>query len=658
MGIRPRRRYQTVAELYAALYKEKAIETEAEETGAEGMAAASLAGGALSCRDEEEAGKAKWINIEFSEKRDGSRKAWRGIYYGMAAALGLILLWAAICYQSGRFPFGRTANDLEAVSRETGGIAKGAVRLENGRAEDFLLLLADDEVLSIQLADCFFRLTEPLEIRKPVYVTGDSVLDIPCLLTVGGDGRLFLEGARADIFQLYVADGGAVTVASGAVLSAGCVWAWNKGAITIRDGAAIRSGMDTFFDTALLWEKGGALLWPGEELFADARHVATEEEYHVALLKEKAVIIEGDLELSAESLPPQSIPVQIAKGATVTISGELSYRTGAVLVNYGSIKGSLRYEMPWGEGVMVVNYGAICADMVLPNNSRLINYGIMQIPEGRFIWSEVINTGEILVGKETGQADMPSKAADQEADYLDLIGKRFYNYGKLSIKNMNARNPRPVIVRICIGENFYNGGTIHIGQYGRLKNESYLDNSGVILCTEETGGLQNQGQLSILDKNGMLDLGHHAAEYNANTGLLICDTEVRIDCPAGFQDGRGREIRLNWSNADHCIWVMTPEEFFSAMEDESRRTIVVNTDMEFPGKLTITKGVAVMDGCTLSVGELEVKGEEAFLYCAGSVDLNGGGINSRRRRCGHCSRDSPLRRDCGRRKGSSRENNA
>ena len=670
MGIRPRRRYQSVQELHAALYEgvelgggQIAKEKVSRETDRKTDDSRNNTQNSSNTRP---SGQGRTINDKTQVPAEENKRTFGGwlrknrvLAGGIAAllvggvALGIVLSQRASVPVSAPEPeptvtvtAAPTATLTAAptatptprptpapTSEPTPEPFENAARLpEDGSLDEeiFRAFMDSEQIEAIVLPSGSGLDIEsgPLEITKPLLIEEGAGINDLQPITVRGDGLIRIEGELWTDGLVRTVDGGSIVVAStGEWGGCAAVWLENEKELLVEPNGSLSSwGIEYGSE-----QSGERFIVLNEEaLFADATHVSSFAEFQEAISNERttAIVIDGDFTIT-DADRAHGVPVLISEGVTVTAPAtegrELDWIVNAsVLVNRGTLQGSLNvgdFDDDETAGVStVVNYGTIDATLWINCAGPFVNLGEMDIYNCQMYLANVYNLGTMTL--------------DHSSSFVDILCPTFYNYGEIVADDERfeqgelARN-----IRISNGVRFVNCGIMRFGRGGELYNNGYLENAGQLLFTDAFAAFDNNGCLASVASCAALDM-HEEARLD-NTGLILYgyDSEVRLS-GAADEDG-GHQVAFRWGDTavdpKKVRMCSSTADFLDALKDDSCEIVAVPGEcrIEISGDLTIEKVVALasQSALVLDGGNLTVSGEKAFLHIDSEMNLGGGALS-------------------------------
>ncbi|MCD7764000.1 MAG: serine/threonine protein kinase [Lachnospiraceae bacterium] len=525
--------------------------------------------------------------------------------------------------------------DLSTLSVDE--IFADAVTYNGDSQEELYELLASDEVSAVILDSYLGLTTGTLEITKPLLITENSGFDGYVPVVVSGGGYVRIEsGGQFNPYEglLQVTDGGCISVADGGSLACNAfVWLEQEENLLLEEGAELSMNGNSFasLNEALETVPDMLSILDIDEVFADAVHVATMEEYRTA--KDEgvaAIIIEADLTLD-EEYNYVDVALMVSEGVTVNIDaadeeefGEMYLQGGAVLVNYGTITGALN-TVDWNDDdvtdyATVINYGILDYDTIcLQAEGRLLNYGTMRVGYYEIQNMQIYNMGSISM---TG--------SEKTGEYEIFIRHAFYNYGDLRIESEAPESGRVEISLEGTTASLTNTGTLVLGENSNLYSSTKIHNCGTISLETENAELVNYGMLYSNESTSVLR-AVEGSNWISHIGAVLYSEDSTVDIP----DSSSIDLLcFGWSTSalESVRQVSSENDLNIALVDENCKCIILDDDsvIEVSGDLILTDKLLVMDGdSTLIIrdGDLAISGENGGLYGrGGTINLYGGSL--------------------------------
>lgn len=577
--------------------------------------------------EEEQQSKEKKV---LREKPETAKKKW--LLPTVAAAACVII---AIAVFIGKGLTKQEANDtanteLASEAESPGGPIdptgfENATLFTSGDSEEFQRLMEDASVTAVTV-ECDELYTSGIAITKPVLVKKEANWGTNDL-TVTETGYIQLEGTLTVSGYLRLQGQGVTRCfvsADASFITEECtlIWMDDAGCLVKEDGESVNAHVLDF----------------SMDAFADAVSVKSFDELSRAAQEGKTISIDGDIRLQ-ESVS-FSAPVRISDGVTVdAISGDggntaamdFYLEPGAVLVNYGTLNGSLT-----ANNGHVINYGVLktfipddgaYASLWMENACVLLNFGIMEASNCSRIWQECL-----YVNKGT-----------LNAHAFVIVGGHMANYGSIVIQKQDDDGYFDI----------FNGGIlwnkieaeITVAKDTSLNNYGRIFNEGEILV-EKDGNckntiLQNEGLFRV-NAGGFVDEGNCSGVYYGFGEFDLGSAQAKVYTTDNLQHIR--------AHGETLTTVTTEEELTEALENpgvEAVRIsseITVNTDLTVrkplfitdQGALRLADGASLLDyGSPIALfEEATLQGKQITLYEDAQIymeqnavlDMEGGGI--------------------------------
>ena len=365
------------------------------------------------------------------------------------------------------------------------------------------------------------------------------------------------------------------------------------------------------------WAQSHYLVLDIEELFADAIHVTTEEEFAARCQGDTPIVVDGDITLTEYRYA--TAPILVSEGAVLNAPadehGDCTLDTNTILVNDGELLGR----------VSLINFD--------DNESmgRLINRGRSSASLNAYNWpSTILNLGELSIryGEIDGAALSNLGTLTVADGEMNITGNWHCNAGTITIAGGGT-------LATMQGAGWNNYGDVLVEDGGKVINgDSFLSRAGTVQVA--AGGVwENTGLLSFnigtatmrVLESGTLD----------NSGVIASGYENRLElAPNSIFTGEGHMIPFAWDSewGDDVRWVETEDTLRAALADPAVALVIWSGPEEAVlngGSLTVNKGLAFPGGTdsslTVKNGGITVDGEGAFLYCDRFTDLTGGELN-------------------------------
>ena len=621
MGVRPRRRFQSVEELHTALYLEdisgipKRLEPDRLKD-IQRVVESAVVPEKTETRQQppEDRPRTEEPHQEKTAREEVEHKPaldWLNRHKPLAigctaAALGVVVLAAVLLGGGSRTeqpgdhsPAGTVTasaapqNGEDRWERDT--LFAGAVTAQGDEAE-LRALLADPSVPAViipQGASLGLQ-QENLVVGKPLMVEAGANLTVNCALTLEGENAcLWIEGiVYAEGFLRTTAGGGLMVADTGAFSSITKVWLEHENDLTVQGSGR----------TELQQEN---LVLCEEELFAQAATVNSVQELTQALENPEvsAVLVEGDVVL--DQAVQVGKPVMIAQGASISTNQEGAWTednqpglevTSGPLVNYGTLSTRL-WMGDLGENT-VINYGTIspAGYLWLEPDATLVNLGEMELTDyTRFNQSRGYNLGTMRLNGT-----------------VDLTGGLFYNLKDFVVESGECALYQNV--------RFGNTGTMTLSASFQLY--AYLVSCGQVVVNNG-GELVNQGLVELFS-NGTLT--------RADGGELRGPGAYQLETHCALNNAelpQGVVLQSREANQVFETQVTTAQELADALADPSVQGIQVVGALSVSGELNVTKPLLLTEEDSLAVdGTLTIQGVQMYSHgslSAGAVEITGGG---------------------------------
>lgn len=683
MGIRPRRRYQSIAELYAALYtgvpapkpeigqplmfmpeigqvsaageKETLVRQQARE--AEGNAYSeqdlraektqSVVGQAVDAPGETQSVVEQIFDTpeEMHPQEDQQEKKWkvdsRKLKIG-AAIVGVVCLIASpFLLRDKLYPAsGEQIESQTEVQEPVSDHAKSDVDVEELFAQAVTVKDESESALREALEGdakavvwdgegCIHLTGDPLALTKPLYIGKNACIEIATELIVEDGGTVKLDGELSNRGFLQIKGNGRLAVEAGGCLNGpNSLFVEREENFTIADGGTAEIRGADFAQTG--FDRSNYVVFSEEDVFAHALHVRTEQQLIDALNNSvTSIVIDQDLTLE-NSFRYMDKNVMVSEGVTLTAphndDTSLCF-DGGYFVNYGTISGRFQVGDWNGDGKCsnVINYGQISNELFIESNCNMINRGQMTLGSGWMDTGRLFNLGELVHDASRG-----------DETYLDLLGVTAANLGTVRMEGETSTD-KWVEMAFYAGTEFCNQGVIEIGANCRLHNEAMITGYGQILAeaSDYESEISNLGMIRL---ERAVSAGKAAAlhapegvQFN-NDGLIAYSQYCDINVSADLNTGGGAVVPFAWGDSgdDFCC-VSTADELKHALEDDACRTVVVagESSITLDEELVVTKGLAVawpLELC-FTGGGLTLRGDQAFLY-DGRLTMNGNALTA------------------------------
>lgn len=666
MGVRPRKRFQSVEELHAALYEGVLPEgwddipddpPATGERGPEpigmtmpGEAPSELGQPAQAGPPPTQTQTQTQAQIPTqtqtqpqpeqapAEKPDGLArvKAHRQIAAGVGAAAVLLLVlliwrpWAGPSNVDDPNPTQTVEGtpgpeDTDSPSQTQAPVSRtfspDKDELENG--EVLLALLADDGVDSVTVpGDVGVRVEVPATLTKALRIEAGAYANFNKGFTVGAGGQVQARGDLNISALLRTEDGGAVSVESGGGLSAAMLWLERGDDLTYAPDSHVDIWGGNTPDTLDDYGRSHYLVFSEDNLLANAVHISSEEEFaRYSEIDDTCIVIDSDLTLTRSYWVTAS--VYIPEGVTLD----------APCPNPGRNEDSCTLEM--GEDTRLVNHGTIKGRLSLhcrsdeqgqSNPSCFINYGAVDAS----LWTElstIINLGDITAMEIMNQTTLANLGSLTVNGLLEMRGNWSDNAGTITVG-------RDGELALYGGTGWNNYGEITVEDGGKLRNYAQINLNAGSLTVRDGGALRNCG---LLRDEGVIQ-ADPGAELE-NSGVVVDGGSLGLG--SGIFQGSGRVLPRNY-DSDRTRHVSSESELRAALADD-RCDLVVWNGYE-PGRkinlnggpLKVTKGL-VLEGDRdnrpeFNSGGLTLSGENAFFignnvdFCGNALHIDGGTV--------------------------------
>lgn len=654
MGIRPRRRYQSIEELYAALYT--GVSAPRIEIGQSLMYAPELAGesengdqkeGGEGLNAEQEAEAAEIENTQsISDERektdDGSgekkEKRVRQVKIAAAGAAVVCLVASPFLLQKKLRPapaFTETAEESAQGTEETQETAEelfaDAATVASGSETALRAALNGDAKAVVWDGEGCIQLTgEALTLTKPLYIGENAQIEIAANLTIEDGGQIRIAGEFQNRGFLQAKGTGKIVVEQGGRLNGpSSVFVEGTENLVVEEGGITDIRGRDFAEVG--FDRLSYVLFSEEEIFADAVSVTTEEALRTALENDavSAVVIDEDITLE-ESFRHMEKSVMVSEGVTVTAPWEADASLcfdGLYLVNYGTVSGHFQVG-DWNENGApsnVINYGRISNDMFVESDCNIVNLGQMTMGSGWMHVGQFYNLGEFV--HDNSRTD---------GTWLTFLNTQFTNLGTVRIEG-DAAKEDSAHLEFGGGTELLNHGVVEIGTAGSVSNSAQICGYGQIFATDgtsrHTSEFWNEGVIRMeyapsSGKAASLNLPDGA--LFSNEGVITCSALSSFSVPGEIEEYGGAYIPYAWGdNGGDFRYVSTAEELKEALGDDACGVVVVSGegDITLEEELVVTKGLAVAWPADLRFtgGGLRLTGEKAYLYDA-KLAMNGNPI--------------------------------
>lgn len=635
MGIRPRRRFQSVEELHAALYIPDGApvpETYREESPISLLSEDSpikdepVPTGEIISAEESPVIETT-VSAEETELAPDTEKGERSDdqepnipaflqKHALKAALGAVAILAIVlCViflpkndgSSDQPDSGSTGittpsdtGDSEAGGEENFDPFAGAIVFNTGSEEDFRAMMADDSVPAVILNSGILLTGEELVITKPLRIAQGHGLNFFAPITVAEGGSILLEAEMCCDALLRCVDGGSIHITStGFISGSGFLWLEKVEDLIMDEGGFI----DLWGEHWSPQNSKHYLTFDAERFFEDAAHVSTFEELNSANedWAVSSVVVDGDITLP-HSFTIQK-PVLVTEGVTIT-SGESEthefseipvWCVNSIFVNHGTLAGSLLLGNWEGNttGSAVINFGTIDASLHMESNGVFLNYGSVTSSDTHVPSTAIVNLGTLL------------HAGTIEDGFMDICDF-FFNHGEITISGEKYH------ITIANGNTFFNSGSITVEDHGALNVEAHLISSGSI-HVKPTARLDGSGYIEMTTQNASF-----TAEEGAEVPFCGLMTHNRSSVPDIRAEHNFVTIPFDWCNGgpewDAVLrHVYNEAQLTQALEDPACQIIAIDCDLELNGDWAFAKNVCVTGSVTVHDGSLTLCNESYWI---------------------------------------------
>lgn len=639
MGVRPRRRFQSVEELHAALYEgilPKGLELPelSAAGGREPEPVSATEPEPMAAEEPETVGDTQTqTQTQTTQDQPDSAPAWLAwlkarwpIAAGAGAAVVLLIVllvwrpWAggASTVDGGPDPT-QTVEPTGTV--ESASPTQAAASTMTVTTETTLLtMLEDDSVGTVIIpSETWFEVTEPVTLTKTLHIQEGAGVSFDKGLTVVDGGRVQIWGNVDSCALLHTMGGGTISVESGGGMGTHMLWLEHAADLTCaNDGNVdIFGGNNPTRDDMDPWAQTHYLVLDEDELFANAVHVASEEEFAQHFEGDTPIVVDNDITFTKPYWV--RVPVLIPEGVTVDApcpdpgrdedNCTLEMCEGTLLVNHGTLKG--RLALHCGQG----------GDQGWTNPSYFINSGAVDAN----LWTElaaIINLGDMTAREIMSSTALVNLGTMKLDGLLEMQGNWSGNAGTITVA-------RDGDLAIYGGTGWNCFGEVAVEDGGRFCNYAgfYLRSGG--LSVAPGGELTNEG---LLELNAPLSVQAGAALEN--NGVVLYRDERFLKLEDGAARGSGRILDGGDSGA-RTRYVTSESELRGALVDDSCDLVIwyghedrskINLN---GGDLVVTKGL-VLEGndqhpVDLNAGGITVTGENAYLI-GNTIDFHGGSL--------------------------------
>lgn len=590
LGIRPKRRFQNMDELYAALYTGVSYAEPVPEPEPD----FDLAGGSEPEPEPDSGPAPEPEPTVLVEGKKSGRTQW--LITG-AAVLALILLVCVTVFYNHSNRRGDPGPSPTPAAQNVDFSHAAHLTEESSEAELRSLLQRSSAI--VLDPGCDVDLKGELEIKKPILISEGASLYSSYPITVSGEGLLWVEGRLASEGLLRTCGGGAVRVGAAGSLWSPMIWLERESDLVKAISASVDGNEPICLDE--------------EALFADAVRVTSAEEYLALGASGDPIIIDGDVDLSGYSGVVAYSPVLISEGATLTTPADedgWNYGSGGnrdfVLINHGTYRGAVRsyYRQPMkAYSLVLVNYGAMELDSFHPDNGTVINYGQITTSDCTLLYVILGNLGDF-----------------RSRGYMNIKGGEAYNSGVLTAAAASEEDGS--ILDLSSSVRLRNSGRISLEENGGLRNQAYVVNLGTI-AGQPGSGLENQGVIECVGAAAALEMP--AGSWVYQMGMILYEPHHRIElteCSVDDDGGRGKMVCLDFGTLQT---VNSEDDLRRALAAPEVTAIRLDSDVAVQGGVTLTNKTLVLGRELHITGGLTLEGKNALLVdYSGCLNLNGG----------------------------------
>lgn len=593
LRIQPRRRFQTVAELHAALYEDAPVEDEEPEQVMPAVAPPVVPGPEVSGLTvdvsqeavplSEEGAEAQEPEGEVESQPGEQPEGRKGVVSRTGYLVGLGVLGLMIVTLLGLFVFPGRDGESPADGENVPAAEEAAEPDDTGvfvmdwsrghEPDDLPKAFENKDITSVvipagQSAD--WNLHE-LNVTKPLHIEqGASLRCNNVILT--GNGQLQVDGEfEASYLRL---EGDTVFHASASAelwLDSRVIWADRDEQLQL-DDPALSSNIRSTANYIILDSEG-----------RDAVSVTSAEELEQfsndGINTGKMLSINADISLDGDFAISQ--PMRISEGVTFSISGNLVLDQGGALLNCGTLNGGYLYT---NQGAPLVNLGQLGSredplQFWFEGNSTVINGGTAWFNDVSRLWlghflnlnGGTIGADDLIMVNSTLDNDGVVQALSGSSGLMLASGGRLFNYGTLTVQSDSQLR---------------NYG--YIENYGQI---SWGANSRIFNCC-----LENQGSLTASSECHIDQLGalYGSGEFINMDDLPYLRVRGDIDWSEAVRVSNADDllIQLNKDAGDILVEGEVIADLNKDYELTEGRTLFIEGDLVLngPGTLTVTGG--------------------------------------------------------------------
>lgn len=478
-------------------------------------------------------------------------------------------------------------------------------RWNTGNLETLKKAMFEPKIEAIrQVSDA--NITQDITINKPLLIEKGCSLDVNGKLIIDGVS-LYVEGEVHNNNMIQVQNGGRIVVAENAVLEGvGLLWMENQDNLQAQQGASVSYQQENENRVLILNE---ADLRTGENVL----HVTDLASWHNALDISwsawdqgrydaiKTIIIEQDITVTHfDYRAVFAVNVIVEPGVTIRMEGDTEdiFYIGdrASLLNYGNIEASVQSgEESEFFGDYIINKGSIRDFCFDEGTDFIINFGkINNLDNPQFKSHILFNWGDIYSATE----------------FVDFICE-VRNYGNFVVSSAGEGS------HICLanGNWFWNYGMLNIKDNIHIHNAGTIVNFGDVLI-ESQKWLRNDGIFENYS-NLTINMPQEIVEWN---GILLNSPDANLDIPENIK------VMVH-PDTPHTVEVSSPDELKTALENEEIQAVSILTST-IAEDLVLTKPSYLSGNEILKFNsDLNISGENAYLYIDGAIDMKGHKIN-------------------------------
>lgn len=458
---------------------------------------------------------------------------------------------------------------------------EGAVELDrdsHDMAQQLSDLMNDDSVSAIIIpADCGSLALPDIAITKPLLVSAGTELDLLTpSVAITGEGYLLVDGMLAVDSAVTVSHGGRLEVTETGILAGGgLLWAYSE------DDFIFRGQFLEMTENQMIFANPEALFVTSEEdIFDGAAVVTTYGQLVQRNSWGQSIIIPSGTTIELASGFNQHVPILIEEGAVVHSSHDAPWAVeNALLLNRGTVDGHI-----WTSNAKIINEGTLAPTeaLFLESNSTLFNR-----PSGEIALPTMAHFGvgsyTLNLGAITG--------------HVQLIGGRMLNNG--SIVNTGKDE---LGFDVHAGSNFTNRtyGTVDI--YGNFWSDSHVFNGGGTITIHEGAGF---GNCNLFENEGSLYL--EQADHVWNSGIVRWFEIGYVDQPERLEHLIYDNSSHDWNCGLPVETISTAEELL-AWAERGNSAATLSEHITLDCELSVTCPLDIPGGTSLAVDRLNISG--------------------------------------------------